>query len=162
MCPKDCCAKLEFVGHLARVSERNLQARGTGDITIASWCSGVSRETTRSSVKVIRTRGTGDRNAWLKIVSGRTNSYYVATLSVTRFTGSYSLFFSLRGVTRTMLTHGALHRLAIDRPPASRAFKFRSLTRAICSINRHLSGAGVRLQCCFFCVKCYAGAILAC
>jgi hypothetical protein len=36
MCPKDCCAKLEFVGQLARVSERNLKARETGDITIAS------------------------------------------------------------------------------------------------------------------------------
>ena len=45
-----------------------------------------------------------------------------------------------------MLTHGALHRLAIDRPPVSRAFEFRSLTRAIiprqiaiCQIKR---GAG--------------------
>lgn len=38
-----------------------------------------------------------------------------------------------------MLTHGALHRLAIDRPPVSRAFEFRSLTRAIIPTNRHLA-----------------------
>ena len=43
--------KLEFVGQQARVRERNLKARETGDITIAKWCSGVSRETTRFSVK---------------------------------------------------------------------------------------------------------------
>ena len=45
-----------------------------------------------------------------------------------------------------MLTHGALHRLAIDRPPVSRAFEFRSLTRAIIPTNRlslaHKEGAG--------------------
>ena len=46
-----------------------------------------------------------------------------------------------------MLTHGALHRLAIDRPPVSRAFKFRSLTRAIIPPNRHLEDKeGGRLQ----------------
>ena len=49
--PNECCAKLEIVEQLARVSERNLKARETGDITIAKWCSGVSRETTRFSVK---------------------------------------------------------------------------------------------------------------
>ena len=120
--------------------------------------------------RVTETRG-------LKIMSGRTNSYYVAALSrlraralpspvnlrrdktpwqaVTRFTGSYSLFFLYEGFgasrlaaarllrphrTRTMLTHGALHRLAIDRPPVSRAFEFRSLMRAIIPTNRHLYG----------------------
>ena len=44
-----------------------------------------------------------------------------------------------------MLTHGALHRLAIDRPPVSRALEFRSLTRAIIPTNRHIAdkeGAG--------------------
>ena len=35
MCPKKCCSKLEFVGQQARVSERSLKARETGDITIA-------------------------------------------------------------------------------------------------------------------------------
>ena len=46
-----------------------------------------------------------------------------------------------------MLTHGALHRLAIDRPPVSRALEFRSLTRAIIPTNRHLSDKeGGRLQ----------------
>ena len=51
MCPKDCCAKLEFVGQLARVSERNLKARASGRHINSEWCSGVSRETTRFSVK---------------------------------------------------------------------------------------------------------------
>ena len=43
--------RLEVAGQLARVSERNIKARETGDITMAKWCSGVSRETTRFSVK---------------------------------------------------------------------------------------------------------------
>ena len=37
-----------------------------------------------------------------------------------------------------MLTQGALHRLAIDRPPVSRAFEFHSLTRAIIPTNRQV------------------------
>ena len=43
-----------------------------------------------------------------------------------------------------MLTHGALHRLAIDRPPVSRAFEFRSLTRAIIPTNCSLSLSELR------------------
>ena len=51
VCINEQCEKLDFVGQQARVSERNSKARETGDITIAKWCSGVSRETTRFSVK---------------------------------------------------------------------------------------------------------------
>ena len=105
--------------------------------------------------RVTETRG-------LKIVSGRTNSYYVAALSrlraralrrgrlspVSRVPIPYFFLYEGFGAsrlaaarllrphrTRTMLTHGALHRLAIDRPPVSRALEFRSLTRAIIPTN---------------------------
>ena len=40
------------------------------------------------------------------------------------------LFLRYRGVSRTMLTHGALHPIAIDMSPAEAGFEFRSLARA--------------------------------